>query len=397
MSLKKTLWTCSTSWEWAFQGAQKLADVDDASAWRSWSKVDKLSQLPSWSRDQGNALLRMETVEVTQDENQDTLNDKVTSCQKPIWFAAGCFDGLGDKDNLWIVLEKLGLERFVPQTSVLPWDVSTVEDIVLPESKDNLVVLKPPLGCHGEGIVFYKSDPSSALATKETILATLTVDADRARAERGFIEHLISLKGRLPGWVVQAHIKSMLLSGDRKFHLRAYICADDLQKTLFMYPTIEVRIAEMAYNQDDCNDRAAHITNGAGGDRIRRALAREVPELEPMQDTLCEFIQDLLSEPAFREAVFDPAHRPPQREQRFTGRFAVGALDLMIDEDGRPYILEVNARSPGCAPEGTGSPEFQAHMQALAYDLLRMGASAVRKEDFQPQPLGFYEVVSKIE
>ncbi|GBG31586.1 Tubulin glycylase 3C [Hondaea fermentalgiana] len=393
------LWTCSPSWEWAFRAAADGGDENVGGsennaevAWRAWEKVDKLTALPSYDRSQGNALLRIEAVD---DENCQSAEERKTP--SVTWFGAGCFDSLGDKDMLWMVLERLGLERFVPATSVLVWDVDKVDQVLLPATADDLVVLKPPLGCHGEGIVFFETGPSKARETQERILAIISEDAKRARAERGFLEHLLQRKGRLPGWVLQAHIRSMLLQGDRKFHLRAYVLADDAKQTLFRYATMEARVAEMAYNATDCNDRASHITNGAGGDRIQRVLVRELPELAAMQDRLDSFVDELLADPGFRDAVFNHAHRPPERKARFGGRFAIGALDLMIDDTGRPWILEVNARSPGCAPEGTGSAAFQAHMCELAGELLRFGAASLDDEPVEVREDGFQPVAQVCE
>ena len=47
-------------------------------------------------------------------------------------------------------------------------------------------------------------------------------------------------------------------------------------------------------------------------------------------------------------------------------------LDVMIDHDGRPWLLEVNAKSPACPQQGLGSREFDDHLVRFATRLMRL-------------------------
>jgi hypothetical protein len=276
-------------------------------------------------------------------------------------------------------------------------------------------VLKPPMGCQGEGIEF--------LSSPQKCVPFLRADEQLARDT-----HAVECVGRLPHYVLQAHIASLLLSG-RKCHLRSHLLLIEppllyslpsqsssssssssspslspvrlpsSSLRVYFHTEHEVRIAAhpMATSitssptanssQGDGDegdeygsfaDRQAHITNGAGGADTQRILLDDVAELSglsPLLDQwICEFVSavypSLLREANEKEAASVCADRSDTLNMLpfCLTKFAFSALDLMIDESGRVWLLEVNA-SPGVAAMDHVDDRFQDHLVRMGRDV----------------------------
>ncbi|CAK9089697.1 Tubulin glycylase 3C [Durusdinium trenchii] len=275
------------------------------------------------------------------------------ACLLRVWDARGdCvvvggggLEWLGDKDVLAKALDGSGL---VPETHLVAWDAQEVGDVVMPETRP--AVLKPPLGCGGEGIAFVQN--------AEQVLELVSRDAAQARKEPGFLESIEARKGRIPSWVVQAHVRSVLLHG-HKFHARVYVVRTP-QDALLMYDGVELRIAEKAYEEGGFEDRGRHITNGAGAGKTRREMldehSVELPGVSRALETLAKALSPVLL----------------QRAQ-LPGVYGIAALDAMMDADsGQAVLLEINTCRPACPPEGMGSQPFQAHLPDFIEAILRL-------------------------
>lgn len=189
------------------------------------------------------------------------------------------------------------------------------------------------------------------------------------------------LGGREPRWVIQQHVRSKLVCGGRKFHLRAYLVFDASRKTMLLYRTFEVRIAAQPYPGDpaagDTDAPAAHITNGAGGTATERCLLEEVSELRGVATRL----------EAWLARLFDPASGlgAPMLQRLSVARgqdllpgaellsYGLCALDIMIDSSpaARLWLLECNS-CPGAPPREACSPSFMAHLNTFAASLLNL-------------------------
>ena len=197
------VFACASSWAWAFRCACER---------HRWSlrQTQTPAELPGYDR-ASQAVLRLQLA------GQD----------QAVHLTAGAFDALGHKDELArVFMADAELRALIPASTVVRWDAASVRDVALPIAADGIVVLKPPLGCQGEGIEFLRGD------CRQHVLETVQRDASNARAEPGFLNGLRARLGRLSGWVVQAHVASMLTSGGRKFHARAYVFVDCAAQTI---------------------------------------------------------------------------------------------------------------------------------------------------------------------
>ena len=207
----------------------------------------------------------------------------------------------------------------------------------------------------------------------------------------------------IPGWVVQEQIQRPLLLRGRKFHLRAYALA--LQQplaeqeggeglgapTVFLYNRYDVRLAGAAHS-DDYSDRAAHITNGnkdpaavrlvvgpegeegAGGcpelgasgvlPKLHSWLARlftpglALPPPEPERTGSDEDAEDDAGDADGRA---ERDRTPAAPAVGVWSQFALLGADVMVDEEGRPWLLELN-HNPAL-PELNLAPEPKPELE----------------------------------
>lgn len=117
---------------------------------------------------------------------------------------SAALDSLEDKDELVRTIQRCRCEHLnlSPPSVLISWDVSEDEckrvlgDSLpsLPGNSDDTkyAVLKDPLGSRGEGVFFVKD--------AEQIHKTVSQHRAQAQQEPGFIDKLISTKGRIPSW-----------------------------------------------------------------------------------------------------------------------------------------------------------------------------------------------------
>lgn len=127
---------------------------------------------------------------------------------KSVFFAvhgsSSALDGLEDKDELVRTLQRCRCDNLnlSPPARLLSWDVTHDECIkiigndwpVLEENtcEKKYAVLKEPMGSQGKGIFF--------VLTLEEIHKIVDEHRQRAINESGFLDNLISVKGRIPSW-----------------------------------------------------------------------------------------------------------------------------------------------------------------------------------------------------
>ena len=119
-------------------------------------------------------------------------------------------------------------------------------------------------------------------------------------------------------------------------------------------------------------NRKAHITNGAMSSTTERLLLDDVEELASrgLKKKVERFVALLLG----RDLVQDIAGRVRVSTENSDGRiqkFAFAGLDLMVTEDNRIYLLEVNA-NPAAPPEQMVSEDFKKHLQGLWHDFTEL-------------------------
>jgi hypothetical protein len=179
--------------------------------------------------------------------------------------------------------------------------------------------------------------------------------------------------------VLQAEVyPCLLIKGRRKFHLRTYVVvvedlySEQLLET-FIYKRHEVRIAPVPVPENETTrDGKVHITNGSLSNQTERVLLSDVEELTSlgMVDKLELFVATCFG----KDLVRDIAGRirvSADESNGATCKFAVAGLDLMVSEDGRIYLLELNS-NPAAPREENCTESFKKHLQGYLRDTISL-------------------------
>jgi len=312
----------------------------------------------------------------------EKLNGKTGAIEMAVHGTSAALDSLEDKDELVRAIQRCRCEHLnlSPPAVLISWDASKDEvkrvlgDSLpaLPGHSGNYAVLKEPMGSRGEGVFFVKDAGE--------IHKIVTEHRQRAQKEPGFLDTLISAKGRIPSWVVQAEVTPcLLIKNKHKFHLRSYLLvveSRDHSVEVFVYNRHEVRMAAAPVVDDPANrDREGHITNGSNSETEKRELVRNVPELtnRGLQDKVETFLAatfglHLLPDMHAR-VKYAASLEPHGGAHNIVRKFSVAAIDMMVCEDDRIYLLEVNV-NPSCPPDSLVETEFKEHLTGFMQDMI---------------------------
>lgn len=177
--------------------------------------------------------------------------------------------------------------------------------------------------------------------------------------------------------VLQAEVHpSLLVANRRKFHIRTYVIIveklhDEDLLDIYIFNRHEVRIAGQSVDASVTDrDRLSHITNGALSGTTERVLLDEMEELTSrgiQQKTeifvASLFATHLLSDIRRRVSV------SAQQEPTAASKFAVAGLDLMVTEENRIFLLEVNS-NPAAPPLEMVTENFKNHLTGFMHDLV---------------------------
>ncbi len=255
-----------------------------------------------------------------------------------------------------------------------------------------IAVLKEPMGSRGTGVFFVKD--------ADEIHKIIEEHRQRAVSEQGFLDNLIAQKGRIPSWVLQAEVKPCLLIRDRrKFHIRTYVVCvetnalldepldgeeeEDLMKT-YVYNRHEIRVAKDSLLANDEGEsvernRGAHIT-----ETFDRSLLQDEHELvkRNMGSKIESFVAKAFEalRPDMERRIVMSAEMLEGENENSRGcmvlphKFAVAGLDLMVTEEERIYLLEVNV-NPAAPPPDTVSNKLQSHLVGFFLDVMELVTS----------------------
>jgi Tubulin-tyrosine ligase family len=196
--------------------------------------------------------------------------------------------------------------------------------------------------------------------------------------------------------VLQAEVQPCLLLNDRrKFHIRSYVLCveqvhleegagdeEELMK-MYIYNRHEIRIASapVSETEDPGNrDRSAHITQH--GDISERRLLQDVPELVERKlqqkvelfaaQTFAKHLHsDIERRIALSASAMEEQNDAANGCSVLPHKFALAGLDLMVTEDDRIYLLEVNV-NPGAPPAETVPVDVQDHLIGFLYDVVKV-------------------------
>ena len=132
----------------------------------------------------------------------EKINTKNDAIEIAVHGTSAALDSLEDKDELVRTIQRCRCEhlQLSPPAVLINWDVSKDECKrvlgdslpVLPGNSGRYAVLKEPMGSRGEGVFFVKD--------AEEIHKIVSEHRQRAQKEPGFLDKLISAKGRIPSW-----------------------------------------------------------------------------------------------------------------------------------------------------------------------------------------------------
>lgn len=170
-------------------------------------------------------------------------------------------------------------------------------------------------------------------------------------------------------------VPCLLIKGGRKFHIRTYLViverALDKDIDMYIFNRHEVRVAGVPVDINDTDrNRLAHITNGALSNTTERILLSDVPELTSRGVT--EKVEKFVAQTFAKHLLPDISRRVSANMNGTHGstrEFCVAGLDLMVTEEDRIYLLEVNA-NPAAPPNNMADDAFSEHLVGFMHDLI---------------------------
>ena len=162
----------------------------------------------------------------------------------------------------------------------------------------------------------------------------------------------------------------------------------------FIYTGHEVRAAGTPVPEEGSGrDRKVHITNGSLTDTTECLLLKDVDELNSRG--IKEKVELFVAKTFGSDLVKDIAGRvrlSARENAESVCKFAVAGLDLMVTEENRIYLLEVN--SCAAAPKESNLEEgFKQHLRDYFHDLTTL----VTTGNPPPSFLSAFDILDKAE
>ncbi len=343
------------------------------------------------------------------------------------------FEEIDRKDTLYRLLEG---SNTMPFTKLLPWnlllptdgerdlediegkevdidregreDIEDIEDI---EGKSRTLVgnlptipaiLKSSIGSGGWGLFF--------VHTPADVLRIIRSNANAALKSNGFIASLERTYGNMPCWGLQSLVDSVRIKDGRKPQIRAYFYT--IGGSLYYYKSFEVRlplwdkeqeqekekerekdgeevVGEMELELSHCIGCAPN-TRPYNYLRNKRATERytltELSELAGASERIESLLQsvgsrltDLLTHPSSTTTTTSSSTTATTTtsitaaELKLTECAIIGC-DLMLDQDLKPYLVEVN-NNPAMPGPGKNMTElYRFQLVGMVADMLRLGS-----------------------
>ena len=207
-------------------------------------------------------------------------------------------------------------------------------------------ILKPGMSDRGQGIKLF-----STLEELQNIFEEWEADRpdsddeEEQQEEEGGKEYIVT--SHLRHFTTQPYIHPPLLLpqlGNRKFHIRTYVLAVGSLK-VFVYKPMLALFASASYIPpwNESTDLSSHLTNtclqsGAHDGSVHSFFSPALPLPQAQKEEIFKQICETTGE------VFEAAAKGMMVHfQTLPNAFEVFGLDFLVDEGGRPWLLEVNA------------------------------------------------------
>ena len=221
-------------------------------------------------------------------------------------------DQLTDKDNLPKILSN----KYQLKTYIINLKNFVAKKYKNLFTADKIWILKPARGREGIGIKIVKK--------YEDFYNYLSRDIKKIN---------FKIK-RTDVWVLQEYISKPLLYMERKFHLRVYFMI--FKKNIYLFPHYLIITAKDKYLKKDFNNKDIHDTHYANS--IKNKIFPEDFELD---DKKIKIIQEQIFY-LFKELKKNIKSMDCYNEDK--NCFELFAADMMLTEDFKLKILEINAR-----------------------------------------------------
>ena len=400
----KYSFTAHHNWDWVVSDVvSRLAKSDNDG---EVVKVKRCQELPSQSnierKKPAYALFRVE---------------RTSSLESKACWAGDGFAFLDFKDQLYHHLSLVDGSSLMPNTRLLPYDVSI--ELLLQQaqlSEKCTYILKAACGSAGFGIYFIKSI--------QDIYTIIQRHKARAETYENFLSNLKqSNHGVVPSWSLQEYKRSLRVN-NRRTQLRVYAAllsskkGNDVQ--CFQYSTVECRIPSWdtdldqeiysnnsatgvttedidvsmmiaAATVEDVEGACCHGTTARPYNKDRnkaetsRYLLSELPELaghaSAVRSTCRQCLQKL--QPYLTNHMLQSADN---RGIHNNGSIvSVVGIDLIIDADSsNSFILEFNYNPAMPSPSKVMSELYRDHLHRFVEDTISLGLSCgARSEPFE--------------
>eukprot|EP01114_Cavostelium_apophysatum_P024745 TRINITY_DN979_c0_g1_i3.p1 TRINITY_DN979_c0_g1~~TRINITY_DN979_c0_g1_i3.p1 ORF type:complete len:473 (-),score=72.13 TRINITY_DN979_c0_g1_i3:147-1565(-) len=191
------------------------------------------------------------------------------------------------------------------------------------------------------------------------------------------------------GFIIQKYIEDPLLIHGKKFDIRQHaIIARKKPLVLFNRDVAAFKLTQNQYNLTDTKDLYLHVTNYA---KQKKAPGYNSEDGFWGLDNFRKYLRDDLKQPKVWDEKIQPkidefvtiAMRawPDTPEGERENSFTWIGIDIMIDKNFNPWLLEVNT-NPGLTTEGV--PEvYSSHNKGTARDFAKVILDAPAREEWE--------------
>lgn len=302
-----------------------------------------------------------------------------------IWASSQAFSIVDSKDSLYRKLNEYGISYLMPSTTLLPWDLDSIDDIrKLMNDEDfatSQLVLKSAIGSGGSGIYFVSSE--------QDVLNVIRNHAKKAKLYEGFIDNLITWYGNVPSWSLQRRINVVTTKNNRKTQVRVYVVICD--KVCYIYNQFEVRIPlwnkskeqfSTGIEDDIINDNDA-VPYNQNRDKIatERFLIEEIEELKDSKECIFGTVFKAM------QHLNQDLIQFTDDSSSFNDHYCIGiaAIDLVLENHETKqsaYILEFNNNPAMPSVNKQMSLKYKQHLFEFVRGLVMLSIDKKSAEKF---------------